>query len=144
LAALAAAQGAGGANGSNKADVEAVRAAVLDYVEGVYNVAPDRITRSVSPELNKYGHYSENGKSHWPTMSYTQLVDLSRRYNANGRVPANAPKEIQVLDVEHHIANAKLTAHWGVDYLLLAKGADGRWQIRQVMWEAAPPKPAAK
>ena len=36
---------------------EAVRQAVLDYVEGVYEVAPERIERSVHPELVKRGFY---------------------------------------------------------------------------------------
>ncbi|HET9479684.1 MAG TPA: hypothetical protein VFO72_10080, partial [Pyrinomonadaceae bacterium] len=38
-------------------DREAVRQAVLDYVEGIYNVEPSRIERSVSPNLAKIGFY---------------------------------------------------------------------------------------
>ena len=38
----------------------AVKRAVLDYVEGVYNVDPDRIERSVHTELAKRGFYSED------------------------------------------------------------------------------------
>lgn len=33
------------------ADKEAVRQAVLDYVEGIYNVEPARIERGVHPDL---------------------------------------------------------------------------------------------
>jgi ketosteroid isomerase-like protein len=143
LAALAAAQG-GGAE-ANNADMEAVRAAVLDYVESVYQMQPERVTRSVSPDLVKVGyHYQRDGSGIWPMMNFTQLRDLAANYNRQGRVPANAPKEIQVLDVQPHIANAKLKAAWGIDYLLLAKGPDGRWQIRQVMWEGNPPATPSK
>jgi hypothetical protein len=37
------------------ADREAVRQAVLYYAEGIYNVEPARIERSVSPNLAKMG-----------------------------------------------------------------------------------------
>ncbi len=46
-----------GAAAANKADEDAVRQAVLDYVEGVYNVDPSRIERSVHPRLAKIGFY---------------------------------------------------------------------------------------
>ena len=39
------------------ADREAVREAVLDYVEGIYNVEPERIERSVAPDLAKVGYW---------------------------------------------------------------------------------------
>ena len=36
-------------------DVEAIKQAVLDYVEGAYTVNPDRIEQSVHPKLAKLG-----------------------------------------------------------------------------------------
>src|ERR1700752_1478730 len=41
----------------NQTDRDGVRQAVLDYVEGVYNVDPSRIERSVHPKLAKTGFY---------------------------------------------------------------------------------------
>lgn len=38
---------------------------------------------------------------------------------------------------QNQTASAKLTAWWGTDYLLLAK-YDGRWMIRQVLWQSPP------
>lgn len=129
---------------SDCADVEAVRSAVLDYLEGLYSVAPQRIARSVSPDLAKYGWYvNQDGQEVWATMSYDELVALASRYNRNGTIPANAPREVEVFEVEDHIASAKLTASWGVDYLLLNKDTDGRWRIRQVLWQGRTSKPAA-
>jgi hypothetical protein len=46
-----------GAYGQEQADREAVRGAVLDYVEAIYNVDPSRIERSVHPKLAKIGFY---------------------------------------------------------------------------------------
>jgi hypothetical protein len=119
----------------------AVKAAVLDYVEAFYNVKPELAKRSVAEDLNKLGHaYKADGGSAWPTMNYQQLIDLAGRFNANGRLPADAPKKIKVLAMGSRIANAKLVAQWGVDYLLLTKDADDKWRIRQVVWEGNPPK----
>jgi hypothetical protein len=49
-------------------DREAMRQAVLDYVEGIYEVQPERIERSVSRELAKVGYWREkDGK--WLIMN---------------------------------------------------------------------------
>lgn len=140
LAVGAALAAAASVSSGPKGEEEAVRSAVLDYVESVYDVQPERLERSVDRELNKFGHiYQSDGSGRWASMSYSQLVELAGRYNLQGRVPADAPKEIKILDLQPRIANAKLKASWGVDYLLLTKGSDGRWKIRQVLWEGNPP-----
>ena len=41
-------------------DKEGVRLAALDYLEGIYNVQPERIERSVHPTLNKRGFYKKD------------------------------------------------------------------------------------
>jgi Putative lumazine-binding len=125
------------------ADKEAVRQAVLDYVEGVYNVAPERIERSVHPELVKRGFYIKKGETAYTfaPMTFTELVNLARTYNKNGRVPKDAPKEIVIFDVLDQTAAAKLTAVWGVDYFQLAK-YDGKWKIVNILWQTPPPQPA--
>ena len=46
----------------------------------------------------------------------------------------DAPKKVEVLDVSNSIAAAKVTAFWGVDYILLSKRGD-KWMIEQVIWE---------
>ena len=43
-----------------------------------------------------------------------------------------------IFDVQDQTASAKLTAWWGTDYLLLAR-YDGRWMIREVLWQTPPP-----
>jgi hypothetical protein len=114
-----------------------VRAAVLDYVEGIYDVQPERIERSVHPELRKVG-YVRQGDSWMSTpMTYDQLHTLAGRWNADGHLSADAPKEIQVLDVLDQTASAKLVADWGVDYFHLAR-IDGRWMIMNVIWQTPP------
>ena len=122
---------------------EAVRQAVLDYVEGVYEVAPERIERSVHPELVKRGFYIKKGESAYTfaPMTFAELVNLAKTYNKSGRVPKGAPKEIVIFDVLDQTAAAKLTAVWGVDYFQLAK-YDGKWKIVNILWQTPPPKTA--
>ncbi len=122
-------------------ETEAVRQAVLDYVEGVYNVDPARIERSVHPELTKLGFYRTQGKDGYSSgkMTFAQLVELSKKWNKEGKLPKTAPKEITIFEVQDQTATAKLTAQWGTDYFHLAK-YDGKWQIINVLWQSPPPK----
>jgi hypothetical protein len=126
------------------ADKEAVRQAVLDYVEGVYEVAPERIERSVHTDLVKRGFYIKKGETAYTfaPMTFAELVNLAKTYNKSGsRVPKDAPKEIVIFDVLDQTAAAKLTAVWGVDYFQLAK-YDGKWKIVNILWQTPPPKAA--
>jgi hypothetical protein len=129
------------AHSQGPADKDAVRRAVLDYVEGFYEGDTTRLVRSVLPAVYKYG-YSKNGAAYagsqmrWEGfMSYANGIKAGRN-----KTPANAPKEITLFEVQDQTASAKLTAWWGTDYLLLAKQADGRWMISHVLWQSPPPK----
>ena len=116
--------------------------AVLDYVEGIYEVTPERIERSVAKDLAKVGYWrAPEGKTYdESTMSFDQLVKLAGNWNAEGRVdPEEAPKEIEILDIMDKTAVAKLSAAWGIDYLNLAK-IEGKWMIKNVLWQSYPPQ----
>jgi len=120
---------------------EAVRSAVLDYVEGVYNVDPSRIERSVHPDLAKRGYWRSKGKEGYSNgpMTYTELVEVAKTWNKSGKLPKDAPKEITIFDVQDQTASAKLVAAWGTDYFHLAK-YEGKWKIVNVLWQSPPPK----
>jgi hypothetical protein len=121
------------------AEREAVRQAVLDYVEGVYEVNPARIERSVHPELVKRGFFVKKGETAYSSdsMTFQQLVALAGTYNKSGRIGKDAPKEIVVFDVSDQTASAKLTAVWGIDYIHLAK-YEGKWKFVNVLWQTPP------
>lgn len=118
---------------------EAVKQAVLDYVEGIYEVNPSRIERSVHPELAKRGFYKKSGENGYTQgiMTFEQLVKLAASYNKDGRVPKDAPKEVIIYEVLDQTASVKLIASWGIDYMHLAK-YNGKWMICNVMWQAHP------
>jgi hypothetical protein len=124
------------------ADREAVRQAVLDYVEGIYNVEPARIERSVHPDLAKLGfsrRQTETAYRPGSKMTFAQLVEIAKTYNREGKLPKDAPKEIVIYEVLDQTATVKLTAVWGIDYMHLAK-FDGQWKIVNVMWQSHPKK----
>ena len=123
------------------ADRGAVRQAALDYVEGVYEVDPTRIERSVHPDLVKRGFYIKKGETAYSfsPMTFAELVNLAKTYNKSGRVPKDAPKEVTVLDVLDQTASVKVVAVWGVDYMHLAK-YDGKWMIVNILWQSPPRK----
>ena len=118
---------------------EGVRAAILDYVEGLYEVDSTRIERSVHPELRKRGYWYNKKESAYRDnldMTYSELVSLAASWNKNGnRVNADSPKLIEIYDVNDRTASAKLTAEWGIDYFHLAK-LDGKWMIMNVLWQS--------
>lgn len=126
-------------SGQSKDDREAVRQAVLDYVEAIYEVNPQRIERSVHPELAKRGYFKKKGETDYSSqpMTFQQLVDVAKNFNKNGRVPKDAPKEVVIFDVSDQTASAKLTAVWGIDYMHLAK-YNGKWMIVNILWQSPP------
>ncbi|HSR49977.1 MAG TPA: nuclear transport factor 2 family protein [Acidobacteriota bacterium] len=120
-------------------DEKGVRAAIEDYVLGIYKVEPARIERSVHPELWKRGFYRRDGNYTLHPMTFDQLVQLAGQWNKEGRVDAdNAPQKIEIYEVLDKTASAKLTAHWGIDYFHLAK-VEGKWMIMNVLWQSPPP-----
>jgi len=66
-----------------KTDRELVKAAVEDYVLGLYNVEPERIARSVDTTLHKIGYFDYDGEAYYHVpMTYQQLYDLSAKWNS--------------------------------------------------------------
>jgi hypothetical protein len=123
----------------NKDEKEQVKLAVLDYVEGVYEVDASRIERSVHPDLAKRGFFIKKGETGYTgsVMTFQQLVELAKTYNKSGKLPKTAPKEVVIYDVSDQTATAKLTAIWGIDYMHLAK-YDGKWKIINILWQTPP------
>lgn len=124
-------------NAMNAPEVDAVKAAVLDYIEGIYGANPSRMKPSLHPELAKVGFMSdESGYSAYP-MTYEQVLEATATFNLDGKIPQDAIKDITIFEVLDQTASVKLEAWWGVDYIHLAK-YDGKWMIIQVLWQTHP------
>lgn len=126
---------------SQVTDKEMVHAAIEDYVDGIYLVQPDRIKKSVHPELVKKGYWKGKDKTEYAydgVMTFDQLVKLAETWNAKGWLAKDAPKKIDIYDVQDQTACGKLTAYWGTDYFQLAK-VDGKWMIMNILWQGPLP-----
>lgn len=130
------------ATAQSPSDRAGVERAVLDYVEGFYEGDTLKLKRSVHPDVAKFGYYIPRDSSRYvgEAMPFPEFLSYARGIKERNRpAPADAPKKVEIFDVLDQTASAKLTAWWGTDYLLLAKH-DGRWMIRQVLWQT-PRKP---
>lgn len=122
-------------------DYKEIEAAILGYVEGIYEGDSVRMENSIHPELRKRGYrYSEEEKKYSDhlDMTYKELVHLAATWNADGtKEIANLPKEVKIFEVSDKTASAKVTAKWGIDYFHLAK-LDDKWWIMNVLWQSDP------
>lgn len=119
----------------NKTLIERV---CLDYIEGFYEGDTTKLIRSLSPALYKFGYWQDKKTGKYAPegiMTWQQAIDYAKSVLEKKRfAKADAPKKVEVLDIMNSIAAAKVTAWWGVDYILLAKQND-KWMIGQVIWE---------
>jgi Putative lumazine-binding len=125
-----------------QSDRELVYAAIEDYVDALYKVEPERIKKSVHPQLTKKGFWRPKDKSAYQpesVMTFDQLYDLAGKWNAKNTLPPDAPRKIEIFDVQDQTAAGKLTAQWGTDYFQLAK-YDGKWLIVNIVWQSPPLK----
>jgi hypothetical protein len=79
------------------ADREAVRAAVLDYVEGFYEGDTVRLVRSVWPEVRKYGYWRSKPDAPYAgeAMPFPDFMSYANRIKSGAsKTPAGAPKDI--------------------------------------------------
>lgn len=120
-------------------DRAAVERAALDYLEGFYEGDTTKLFRSVSPNVLKFGFYRErDGAWHRSDMPWPAFAEFAAGVRAGrNRPPANAPKRVEIYDVQARIAAVRVDAWWGMDYLLLARQGE-RWMITQVLWQGPP------
>ncbi len=117
---------------------ELINKACLNYIEGFYEGDTAKLIQSLKPSLYKFGYWkNKNSGKYEPdgNMTYREALDYAKNVLAKKHFPkADAPKKVEILDIQNNIAAAKVTAWWGIDYILLAKQNDS-WLIEQVLWE---------
>ncbi len=122
--------------GQDRAKIER---AALDYLEGFYEGDTAKIIRSIHPELHKNGYSIDKNTKAFKNsiMTYERAIGFAREVNENPRwaAPADAVKEVEILDANTKIANVKVTAYWGIDYMLMVKFED-QWMITKVLWQS--------
>jgi hypothetical protein len=115
-----------------------IERACLDYIEGFYEGDTAKLIRTLNPNLYKFGYWQDKKTGKYApegNMTWRQAIDYAKRvFEKKNFAKPDAPKKVEVLDIMNTIAAAKVTAWWGVDYILLAK-QDDKWMIDQVIWE---------
>lgn len=114
---------------STYTNYEAIRRAVLDYVEGIDEIDATKIECSIHPDLLTRGFLAaQEGSSSLSTLTFAEL--LEKRNMAQKK--RNTQKDIYISDFGDQIATVKLTGWWGTDYLHLAKDQN-RWMIVNIL-----------
>ncbi|MGZ8551464.1 MAG: nuclear transport factor 2 family protein [Chitinophagaceae bacterium] len=117
---------------------EDVTKACLNYIEGFYEGDTAKLIQSLNPNLYKFGYWKNKTTGNYDAdgnMTFRQALDYAKNvFTKKNFAKQDAPKKVEVLDIQNAIAAAKVTAWWGVDYILLAK-KDNAWMIEQVLWE---------
>lgn len=119
-------------------DKEAVTKSCLNYIEGFYEGDTTKLIAALKPTLYKIGFWKNKTSGAYDfdgQMTYRQALDYANGVLAKKNfAKADAPKKVEVLDIMKTTAAAKVTAWWGVDYILLSK-QNGKWMIEEVLWE---------
>lgn len=125
-----------------QADKDAVSKACLNYIEGFYEGDTSKLIQSLQPSLYKFGYWKDKATGKYGpdgNMTYRQALDYATRVlQKKNFAKPGSPKKVEVLDIGNAIAAAKVTAWWGIDYILLSKQGD-KWMIEQVLWEGPLP-----
>mgnify|MGYP001814683659 CR=1 FL=1 len=122
-------------NTSDKAQIETT---LNNYIDAFYKGDTTKLKLAIKPRLNKFGYWKnkESGNyEYYAHMSYEKAMDFVQKMKDEGKSrDENIIRNVEVLDIGHHIASAKVTAAWGIDYVQLSKDK-GQWMIEQVIWE---------
>lgn len=122
---------------------EKVERACLNYIEGFYEGDTTKLIAALKPSLHKIGYWKNKNTGVYDfdgQMTYREALDNAKNVmTKKSFAKPDAPKKVEVLDIGNTIASAKVTAWWGIDYVLLSK-QDNKWIIEQVLWEGPPVK----
>ena len=117
---------------------ELVKKTCMDYLDGFYQGDTTKIINSLRPTLHKFGFWKDDKSGNYENagnMTFEQAKNYAKNiFEKKNFAKEDAPKKVEILGIMNHIAAAKVTAWWGVDYILLSK-AENKWMIEQVIWE---------
>lgn len=121
-------------------DLEGVRQAALDYMEGALRGDAARVARGVHEELNKVelGVLPQTGTQILLYNTATTLISFVRGQAAEAFAETDKSVEVTVFDAGNDIAAARAVGSLWYDLLQLAK-IDGQWRIVNVLWAARQP-----
>jgi hypothetical protein len=119
----------------------AITETALDYADGFYSGAPERMEHAIHPDLNKVTVVKLNptAKSTLQYSTYSGLIEMTRA-KLGFREPDKRNINVTVLKVNDNLASVKLKSAMFNDYLQMVK-VDDNWKIVNVLWELGPETP---
>lgn len=119
------------------ADRKGVERVGLNYVEGFYEGDESKLKAALDPKFYKFGYGMNKERTEYragsvftyeQAMKFAQNVREKKNYPKPGTI-----KKVEVLDVMNKIGAVKVTAWWGIDYILASKRDNG-WMAEQIIW----------
>lgn len=115
-------------------ELQSVVQTALDYADGFYSGATERMERAISPDLNKVypAILPNSGKTALVYSTYSGLIEMTR---AKTGFLEESSRNIStnVLDINENIACVAVKSKGFNDYLTMVK-TEGRWKIVNVLW----------
>jgi len=126
---------------SNEDTSAAITATALDYADGFYSGAPERMERAIHPDLNKVFvvKLSATAKPSLQYSTYSGLIELTRA-KVGFREQEKRNIKATILAVNGDLASVKLTSPMFNDFLQMVN-VEGKWKIVNVLWEPGPESP---
>lgn len=124
----------------DRATIAAIEATCFDYIDGQLEGNPQRVARSLHPDLAKRAAIGDTPDERLGLrrMSKEELVNLTKEG------VLKTPKEqwnrtCKVLDVSDTAASVRLETPWFVDYFHMGRFGE-RWIIVNTLWYSKPKK----
>lgn len=121
-----------------KADKTEIETTLNNYIDAFYKGDTTKLKAAIKPRLNKFGYWKNKDSGayeYYAHMSYGEAMAFVQKMKDEGKTRDETKiRNVKILDIGNHIASAKVTAAWGIDYVLLSK-ENNKWMIEQVIWE---------
>jgi Putative lumazine-binding len=116
----------------------AIERTVLDYFGGWFEGDPVRMERALHPELVKRSlDRDASGAESLRTISAQRMIEATAQGLGKDKNPGDLRIEIAIEDILGDLANVTVRSAVYIEYLHLARTADG-WKIVNDVWQNTP------
>lgn len=124
----------------DKATITAIEATCFDYIDGQLEANPQRVARSLHPDLAKRAVIGDTPDERLGLrrMSKEELLELTKVGVL--KTPFEEwNRSCKVLDVSDSAASVRLETPWFIDYFHMGRFGE-RWVIVNALWYSKPKK----
>jgi hypothetical protein len=125
---------------ADSATITDIEATCFDYIDGQLEGNPQRVARSLHPDLAKRAAIGDTPDERLGLrrMSKEELVNLTKE-GALKTPKEKWSRSCKVLDVSDSAASVRLETPWFVDYFHMGRFGE-RWIIVNALWYSKPKK----